>query len=88
MTVSLAPRITARRSAAELEALAEQGNEELRSLAADEATPAEVIAWVARHFAPEAAAVWAPYQKQATTARTRAGRFAPQTPNEARASTG
>ena len=38
--------------------------------------------------APEAAAVCAPYQKQATTARTRAGRFAPQTPNEARASTG
>src|ERR1035441_3448769 len=39
-------------------------------------------------IAPDAAAVWAPYQKQATTARTSAGRLAPQTPNEARASTG
>jgi hypothetical protein len=38
--------------------------------------------------APEAAAVCAPYQKQATTARIRAGRFAPQIPNDERASTG
>ena len=47
MSVSLAPRVTARRSADELKALAEQGNVELRSLAADEASPAEVVAWVA-----------------------------------------
>ena len=39
-------------------------------------------------IAPDAAAVWAPYKKQATTVRTSAGRFAPQTPNDARASTG
>ena len=39
-------------------------------------------------IAPDAAAVCAPYQKQATIARTRAGTFAPNTPNEARASTG
>ncbi len=39
-------------------------------------------------MAPEAALVWAPYQKQATIARTSAGTFAPQTPKEARASTG
>lgn len=57
MTVSLAPRVAARRSADDLKALAEAGNIELRSLADDEASPAEVIAWVARHFAPEAAAV-------------------------------
>ena len=39
-------------------------------------------------MAPEAADVCAPYQKQATTARTSAGTLAPQMPNEARASTG
>lgn len=39
-------------------------------------------------IAPEAAAVCAPYQKQATMARTSAGRLAPNTPNDARASTG
>ena len=39
-------------------------------------------------MAPDAAAVCAPYQKHATTARTSAGTFAPQMPNEARASTG
>ena len=39
-------------------------------------------------MAPDAAAVWAPYQKQATMARTMAGKLAPQMPNEARASTG
>ena len=39
-------------------------------------------------IAPEAAAVCAPYQKQATIALTRAGMLAPQIPNEARASTG
>ena len=39
-------------------------------------------------MAPEAAAVCAPYQKQATMARTIAGKLAPQMPKEARASTG
>jgi hypothetical protein len=39
-------------------------------------------------IAPEAAAVCAPYQKQATIARTSAGTLAPQMPKEARASTG
>jgi hypothetical protein len=39
-------------------------------------------------IAPDAAAVCAPYQKQATMARTSAGMLAPHTPNEARASTG
>lgn len=39
-------------------------------------------------IAPEAAAVWAPYQKQATTARTSAGTLAPKVPKEARARTG
>ena len=38
--------------------------------------------------APDAAAVCAPYQKHATTARISAGRLAPHTPNEERASTG
>ena len=41
-----------------------------------------------RDSAPPAAAVCAPYQKQATTARTRAGMFAPKVPKDARASTG
>ncbi|MEL5989966.1 phosphoadenylyl-sulfate reductase [Microbacterium phosphatis] len=57
MTVSLAPRVTTRRSAAELEALAIRGNEELGSLTDHEATPAEVVAWVARNFGVGAAAV-------------------------------
>ncbi|KEP75596.1 phosphoadenosine phosphosulfate reductase [Microbacterium sp. SUBG005] len=57
MSVSLAPRIAARRSHDELKALAERGNVELRSLADDEASPAEVVAWVARNFTPESAAV-------------------------------
>ena len=39
-------------------------------------------------MAPEAAAVCAPYQKQATMARTSAGTLAPHMPKEARASTG
>ena len=39
-------------------------------------------------MAPAAAAVCAPYQKQATTARTSAGTLAPKVPNDARASTG
>ncbi|MGW9114610.1 phosphoadenylyl-sulfate reductase [Microbacterium sp. NPDC055683] len=57
MTVSLAPRITARRSAAELEALALRGAEELGSLTDHEATPAEVVDWVARTFGMGAVAV-------------------------------
>lgn len=57
MTVSLAPRISTRRTRDELKALAEAGEQELRSLAADEASPAEVVAWVARHFGADAAAV-------------------------------
>ena len=39
-------------------------------------------------IAPEAAEVCAPYQKQATIARTNAGMLAPQMPKEARAKTG
>lgn len=57
MSVSLAPRITAKRLRNELEAIAEQGERELRSLAADEASPEEVVAWVARTFGADAAAV-------------------------------
>jgi len=47
----------ARRSAEELKALAERGNTELRSRQADEASPAEVAAWVAENFAVSQAAV-------------------------------
>ena len=57
MSVSLAPRATALRTHDELRALAEAGNAELRSLAADEASAYEVIAWVARNFDADAAAV-------------------------------
>ncbi|WP_299089300.1 phosphoadenylyl-sulfate reductase [uncultured Microbacterium sp.] len=57
MSVSLAPRIEVKRSTAELEALAEAGNIELGSMTDREATPAEVVAWVARHFGSDAAAV-------------------------------
>src|SRR5918993_3090436 len=57
MTVSLAPRATTKRTAAELEALAERGNIELGSLTDHEASPAEVVAWVARNFGGDAAAV-------------------------------
>ncbi|WP_137844533.1 phosphoadenylyl-sulfate reductase [Microbacterium sp. 2FI] len=57
MTVSLAPRATVRRSRDELRALAEQGNIELGSLTDHEASPAEVVAWVAEHFGVDAAAV-------------------------------
>ncbi|HWT92175.1 MAG TPA: phosphoadenylyl-sulfate reductase [Solirubrobacteraceae bacterium] len=57
MTVSLAPRIAVKRSRDELKALAEQGNIELGSLTEHEASPAEVVAWVARHFGTDAAAV-------------------------------
>ncbi|MEF3403676.1 phosphoadenylyl-sulfate reductase [Agromyces sp. CCNWLW203] len=57
MSVSLAPRAAALRTHDELRALAEAGNAELRSLAADEASAYEVIAWVARNFEADAAAV-------------------------------
>ncbi|TYL53670.1 phosphoadenylyl-sulfate reductase [Agromyces mariniharenae] len=46
-----------RRSADELRALAEAGNLELGSLTDHEASAAEVVAWVAEHFATDAAAV-------------------------------
>ncbi|MEV7619439.1 phosphoadenylyl-sulfate reductase [Microbacterium sp. NPDC089321] len=48
---------TGRRPAAELRALAERGNVELRSRRPDEASPAEVVAWVAENFAVSQAAV-------------------------------
>lgn len=57
MSVSLAPRIATRRSREELKALAERGNVELGSLTDHEASPAEVVAWVAANFGAEAAAV-------------------------------
>ncbi|HEX5728620.1 phosphoadenylyl-sulfate reductase [Microbacterium sp.] len=57
MTVSLAPRATTRRSPDELRELAEAGNIELGSLTDHEASPADVVAWVARHFGADAAAV-------------------------------
>ena len=57
MTVSLAPRIEAKRSRDELKALAERGNAELGSLTDHEASAAEVVAWVARNFSTDAAAV-------------------------------
>ncbi|UOE46151.1 phosphoadenylyl-sulfate reductase [Agromyces larvae] len=49
--------IRARRPAEELQALAARGASELRSLADGEASAYEVVAWVARNFATEAAAV-------------------------------
>ena len=57
MTVSLAPRAKTRRSPDRLRELAEAGNVELGSLTEHEASPAEVVAWVARHFGADAAAV-------------------------------
>ncbi|MDN3310399.1 phosphoadenylyl-sulfate reductase [Microbacterium oryzae] len=57
MTVSLAPRVQTRRSAAELQAIAEAGAAELGSLTDREATPAAVVEWVARTFDTGAAAV-------------------------------
>ena len=46
-----------RRSGADLAALAARGNAELRSRQPDEASPAEVVAWVAENFAVSQAAV-------------------------------
>jgi len=57
VTVSLAPRATARRTADELRTLAERGNVELGSLTDREASPAEVVRWVAENFGVDAAAV-------------------------------
>lgn len=57
MTVSFAPRVAVARSREELRALAEQGAEELRSLAEGEASPSDVVAWVARNFSMTSAAV-------------------------------
>ena len=57
MSVSLAPRIRTKRNREELAALAEQGNIELGSLTDHEASAAEVVAWVARNFGADAAAV-------------------------------
>lgn len=57
MTVALAPRITAKRPADELRALAERGNTELGSLTEHEASAADVVAWVARNFSMASAAV-------------------------------
>ncbi|MFH8251057.1 phosphoadenylyl-sulfate reductase [Microbacterium sp. B2969] len=57
MSVSLAPRVAVKRTREELEALAERGNEELGSLTDHEASASEVVAWVARNFGVDAAAV-------------------------------
>jgi phosphoadenosine phosphosulfate reductase len=57
MTVSLAPRAVTKRSHDELKALAERGNIELGSLTDHEASPAEVVRWVAENFSVDAAAV-------------------------------
>lgn len=55
--VVIHPARPARRSAEELRALAERGAEELRSRRAGEASPAEVVAWVASNFPTAQAAV-------------------------------
>ncbi|GGF34342.1 phosphoadenosine phosphosulfate reductase [Microbacterium sorbitolivorans] len=55
--VLIRPPRPARRPADELKALAERGNAELRSRQPDEASPAEVVAWVAENFATAHAAV-------------------------------
>ncbi|MEJ1089237.1 phosphoadenylyl-sulfate reductase [Microbacterium sp. Mu-80] len=57
MSVSLAPRLQAKRTRDELAALAARGDAELGSLTDDEASAAEVVAWVARNFGADAAAV-------------------------------
>ncbi|MDE0546462.1 phosphoadenylyl-sulfate reductase [Microbacterium sp. C7(2022)] len=57
MTVSLAPRVAVKRSHEELKALAERGERELHSLAEGEASPADVVRWVAENFSVDAAAV-------------------------------
>lgn len=57
MTATLKPRAPHVRSHDELRALAAAGNAELGSLTDHEATADEVLEWVARNFAIEAAAV-------------------------------
>lgn len=60
MSVSLAPRaLDAKRGVDELRALAEQGARELggEGIGRGEASPAEVVAWVAKHFPVEQIAV-------------------------------
>lgn len=55
--VAIRPPRPARRPAEELRAIAERGAVELRSGQADEASPAEVAAWVAENFATAQSAV-------------------------------
>jgi phosphoadenosine phosphosulfate reductase len=57
MSVSLAPRAARTRTPDELRALAEAANVELGSLGPDEASAYGVVAWVAKHFGAEQAAV-------------------------------
>ncbi|GAA5036487.1 phosphoadenylyl-sulfate reductase [Microbacterium fluvii] len=57
MTVTLAPRAARTRSHDELKALAEAGNELLGSLTDHEASPEQVVRWVAENFSADAAAV-------------------------------
>ncbi|MFP1602686.1 phosphoadenylyl-sulfate reductase [Microbacterium sp. 2216-1] len=57
MSVSLAPRLRNKRTRDELATLAAQGDAELGSLTDGEASATEVVAWVARHFGADAAAV-------------------------------
>lgn len=57
MSVTLAPRSARTRTAEELRALAEAGNIELASLTDHEASAFAVVAWVAKHFGSETAAV-------------------------------
>ncbi|KJQ55441.1 phosphoadenylyl-sulfate reductase [Microbacterium sp. SA39] len=56
-SLSLSKGRPARRSVDELRALAERGARELRSREADEASPAEVVSWVAENFAVAQATV-------------------------------
>ncbi|MBF4461214.1 MULTISPECIES: phosphoadenylyl-sulfate reductase [unclassified Rathayibacter] len=57
MSVTPAPRPAVRRSREELRALAARGAAELRSGTDEEATPAEVVAWVAENVAVGSVAV-------------------------------
>ena len=56
-STSSGTQTSTRRSADELRALAERGARELRSRAADEASPADVVAWVAANVGVRQAAV-------------------------------
>ncbi|MEN2738772.1 phosphoadenylyl-sulfate reductase [Microbacterium sp. X-17] len=57
MSVSIAPRAAITRTHDELRALAEEGARILRSRQPDEASPAEVVRWVAENFPVGTAAV-------------------------------